>query len=388
MLSISNIEFGLLIVSTLFFIYLCLRDLSFYGRPVRAARQLSAEPEPETEVTWPSVSVIICASNEAEHLRQTLPLILEQDYPNFEVIVVNVGSTDDTDELLSQFKARYEHLYYSYTPQDTRYLSQRKLALTIGIKAAKNERLLFTEAFCEPVSPHWIKSMMNAGQEVVIGYCRYNHKRGLADRLIAYDNLLRGLRYLSSTLVHHPYAGDGRNLSYPRKLFFQHKGFSSSLYLNRGDDDLFINEIANSKNTQASLNTESHTTMARYDSLKLWFERKASLIATQQYYKGYQVGTYRFDTAFYYLFNIAAILTVIVGILNHQPLLIAAGALQLLARYAIRSTVLFQGARLLGQTFSPGWLILLEPSLPIIQAFVRLFRLFNKKKDYTYYVPD
>ena len=120
--------------------------------------------------------------------------------------------------------------------------------------------------------------------------------------------------------------------------------------------------------------------MARYDSLKLWFERKASLIATQQYYKGYQVGTYRFDTAFYYLFNIAAILTVIVGILNHQPLLIAAGALQLLARYAIRSTVLFQG--------SPGWLILLEPSLPIIQAFVRLFRLFNKKKDYTYYVPD
>ena len=160
MLSISNIELGLLVVSTLFFIYLCLRDLSFYGRPVRAARQLSAEPEPETEVTWPSVSVIICASNEAEHLRQTLPLILEQDYPNFEVIVVNVGSTDDTDELLSQFKARYEHLYYSYTPQDTRYLSQRKLALTIGIKAAKNERLLFTEAFCEPVSPHWIKSMI------------------------------------------------------------------------------------------------------------------------------------------------------------------------------------------------------------------------------------
>lgn len=385
MLNITNIELGLLIASTLLFLYLCLRDLIFYARPARAMRQAPANAP--ANASLPPVSVIIYARDEAANLEQNLPTILSQDYPDYEVIVINAGSTDRTDEILSQFKARYDNLYYTYIPQDTRYLSQRKLALTIGIKAAKNERLLFTEAYCEPVGPHWIERMMINAGEVIIGYCRYNHKQGLADRLFAYDNLLGGLRYLSATLAHKPYAGDGRNLSYPKKLFFEHKGYSNTLYLNRGDDDLFINEIANGKNTLAALDPESQTSMARYGSMKLWLERKASLIATQKHYKGYQVGLYRLDTAIYYLFNIVDIVMIVVGILSRQPLLIATGIPLLLARFAVRSLILNQSARLLGQTFSIGWLALLEPFLPLFLTIARLFRLFNKKKDYTYYVP-
>lgn len=389
MVQLTTPDIVSLLAILILFLYLVLRDSIFYARPYRTARKGETGGTPGQAL--PSVSVIICARNEAEHLAAYLPAILTQDYPDYEVIVVNAGSTDRTDETLSQLKARFPHLYYTYIPQGTRYLSPRKLALTLGIKAAQKECLLFTEAYCEPNGPHWIASVARNYQPettVVLGYCQYNHHASLADHLIAYDNLLTGVRQLASALGHHPYAGDGRDLSYRKEEFFRHKGFSSSLFLNRGDDDLFINEIANGTNTRVALAPESFTSMARYDRFQWWLERKAALAATQRHYKGAQTRLHQFDDAAYLLFSLLALGTILFALLTGRPLLILPPAFLLLVRFAIRAHALHRDARQLGQRLSIGRLLLLEPVLPLLLAVIRLGAFSNGKKDYTYFVDD
>ena len=199
------------------------------------------------------VSIIIYAKNDSENLKKHLPALLTQDYPEYQVVVINDGSSDDTDDTLKFFQNEYKHLYHTYVPSDARYLSRRKLAFTLGAKAAKYDILLFTEANCQPLNDQWLSAMVGGytpETSIVLGYCKYSNYKGFFHKLIAYDNLLTGLRYLSSALSHHPYTGNGRNLSYRKELFFKHKGYYQSLNLHAGDDDLFINEASTKENTK------------------------------------------------------------------------------------------------------------------------------------------
>ncbi|MEG2574036.1 MAG: glycosyltransferase, partial [Bacteroides sp.] len=133
------------------------------------------------ETDFPPLSVVICAKNESENLKRYLPSILEQDYPQFEVIVVNDGSTDESDDILSRLEEEYPHLYHTFTPETARYISRKKLSLTIGIKASKYDWLVFTEANCRPSSPDWLKLMarnFTSSTDVVLGYSGYESAKG------------------------------------------------------------------------------------------------------------------------------------------------------------------------------------------------------------------
>lgn len=379
----TSTELCLAGITALSFLLLTLYDLVSYARPLRAARRQPAEDNGFRE----PVSVIVYAKNESENLRKHLPALLTQEYPAFEVIVINDGSTDESEDVLKTLKNEYKNLYHTYIPENARYLSRKKLSLTIGIKAAKYDLLLFTEANCEPVSPRWIASMVQpyraSGTEVVLGFCAYRHTRGFFHKLVAYDNLLTGLQYLSCALKHHPYAGDGRNLSYRKSLFFEHKGYYKSLGLHAGDDDLFINETANGKNTAVVYSSDSLTEMAPVDYFAMWKEMKASRAATKKFYKGGKLTFFRFGSLCFFLFLFAVIASVLSGLTGHWALAVLA-LLLWTVRMVIRTVILGKSARLLGQKPLTGWLPLLEMVQPLFSLYVRIYRMFRGKNDYTF----
>lgn len=383
MLLLNPTELCLLGISFIGFIVLSLYYLIVYARPLRASKQTGDAIEAGNK---PPVSIILYAKNDAENLKRHLPALLTQDYPEYQVVVINDGSSDDTDDTLKFFQNEYKHLYHTYIPSDTRYLSHRKLAFTLGAKAAQYDILLFTEANCQPLSDQWLSAMISgyaSDTNIVLGYCKYGNYKGFLHKLIAYDNLLTGLRYLSSALFHHPYTGNGRNLSYRKTLFFQHKGYYQSLNLQAGDDDLFINEASTHENTKAIYTPDSLTEMDRIERFVTWKEMKASRVATQRYYKGGALAFYHFETLSFLLFQASTIAMIVTGLFGNWLTSLIAALLYGL-RFLIKAIVFGQSARMLRQSPAIGWLFLMEFIQPMFNGYVRIYRLFNGKKDYTF----
>jgi len=236
--------------------------------------------------TLPPVSVVICARNEEENLKNFLPKILTQDYPNYEVVVVNDASEDNSDLVLKDLSEKYKHLKISTIKKDEKFTHNKKLALTIGIKAASNEILLLTDADCYPVDNNWIKSMVSSYKpetEIVLGYGGYEKQKGLLNKLIRFDTLTIAMQYFTFAMAGFPYMGVGRNLSYKKSLFFKNKGFASHSHLRSGDDDLFVNETANKNNV--SINLNAHTLSVPEKKFSLWLLQKKRHQSTFHRYK-------------------------------------------------------------------------------------------------------
>jgi poly-beta-1,6-N-acetyl-D-glucosamine synthase len=235
------------------------------------------------------VSVVICARDESCNLEKNLPIILSQDYPDFEVIVVNDCSDDNTEELLEGFKKKYQNLKSTTIRKDERFTHGKKLALSIGLKAAVNEWVLLTDADCRPSGPQWISQMQKhfaPPNEIVLGYGSYERKRGFLNKVIRYDTFFIAMQYLSFALAGHPYMGVGRNLAYRRRLFFDNRGFASHLKLESGDDDLFINEVATNDNTAIEIGHQAHTVSVPHKNWKDFLRQKRRHLTTGLHYKG------------------------------------------------------------------------------------------------------
>jgi len=234
------------------------------------------------------VSVIICARNEAGNLRRLLPAVLEQKHGDFEVIVVNDSSEDESDMVLSDFKAKYPHLKISTINKDPRFHHNKKLAQLIGIKAAANDLLLLTDADCRPESDRWLALMtapMTAGKDIVLGYGGYMKSRGLLNLYIRYDAFFIAMQYTGMAKRGVPYMGVGRNLAYRKELFMKNNGFSSHYHLASGDDDLFVNANATAGNTAVVIDRDAHTRSLPARSLREYIKQKRRHFTTAPYYR-------------------------------------------------------------------------------------------------------
>lgn len=234
------------------------------------------------------VSVIVCAKNERENLLAFLPLILSQNYPHFEVIVVNDNSVDDTQDVLKAFSLQHSNLKIVTVPDNDRFYGNKKFALTLGIKAAKYERVLLTDADCKPLSTNWLNLMSNytsPQKKIILGIGNYEKQKGWLNKLIRFETLYTAIQYTSFALKNIPYMGVGRNLAYHTSLFFNNKGFASHYHILSGDDDLFINEVANSKNTQVVLDKDAHTLSVPKTTLKAWIRQKQRHLLTGKHYQ-------------------------------------------------------------------------------------------------------
>ncbi|MFH1298150.1 MAG: glycosyltransferase [Bacteroidota bacterium] len=234
------------------------------------------------------VSVVICAHNEFHHLVNTLPQFLEQDYPKYEVVVVDHASDDHTGFLLKDLADRYKHLKVVTIQRDLNFFVGKKFPLSIGIKSARNEIILLTDADCRPAGNQWIRLMQEAfteGKEVILGYGPYEKLNGLLNAIIRFDTVHIAIQYLSFAMAGIPYMGVGRNLAYKKSLFYEQKGFISHYRISSGDDDLFINRVARKNNTGVQTDPSAFTYSEPEIKFGKWITQKRRHLTTASYYR-------------------------------------------------------------------------------------------------------
>ncbi len=381
----NTAELILLSVAGILFIIQLIYYLGLYNR-IHVHNKAVHKEEVHFTQKLPPLSVILCARNEAENLRRVLPAILEQDYPQFEVIVINDASTDETEDILGVMEEKYPHLYHSFTPESARYISHKKLALTLGIKASKHDWLVFTETNCMPASNQWLKLMarnFTPQTQIVLGYSGYDRTKGWLHKRVAFDSLFQSLRYLGLALAGKPYIGIGRNLAYRKELFFQQKGFSKYLNLQRGEDDLFINELATSSNTRVETDFNATTRIQPVYRHKDWKEEKISYMATARFYHGIQRYLLGFETFSRLLFYAACLAGIVFGILNFHWLVAGITFLIWLLRFTVQAVIINRTTKEMGggrkYYFSLPVFDLIQP----VQSLkFKLCRFFRGKEDF------
>jgi glycosyltransferase involved in cell wall biosynthesis len=314
---------GILLFGFLFLIQL-FYYLNYYRKPYAYAKNLNSYEDLSDKPSKLKVSVIIVSENEADSLTENLPTILNQDYPDFEVIVVNNGSTDESDVLLTSLELNYPNLYHTYLPySNDKMLSRYKLALTLGVKAAKGDVLLFTQPYCKPVSDKWISALVRGfseNKEVVLGYSFYQKKNRFYNRMARFGNHIFSMQYLSRAVKGKPYVGTFRNIAFRKHLFFDNKGFASNLHLELAED-ILINEIMTKDNTSVSLSQDSFIEIGMHE-FSLWKQIKRSYSLSKTYLKGKApviFGIESFSGSIFYLLFIG--LTVYSAVLQHWALL-------------------------------------------------------------------
>lgn len=235
------------------------------------------------------VSVIICAKNEAENLRKFIPLILQQDHPEFEIVLINDASTDETLNIIEEFQNQSDKIKIVNVVNNEAFWANKKYALTLGIKRASKSYLLFTDADCRPESTTWLREMSSRFEEqksIVLGYGGYFiHRRSILNKLIRFETLFTAIQYFSYASWGTPYMGVGRNLAYTSEEFYRQSGFAAHLHVKSGDDDLFVNSAANRWNTSLCFSAEGITRSIPKTSFKAWFNQKRRHVSIARHYK-------------------------------------------------------------------------------------------------------
>ncbi len=242
---------------------------------------------PQTSVDFP-VSLLVCAKNEAENLKEYIPLWLAQEYSKFELILINDSSTDDTLEIMESFANTDSRIQIVNVESNEAFWGNKKYALTLGIKRAKNPRLVFTDADCKPASTFWLRIMasnLTNKKQLVLGYGAYQKLPGLLNKLIRFETLMTAVQYFSFAKVGSPYMGVGRNLAYTSKLYYENNGFMNHIKVSSGDDDLFVNQASTSENTAISIHGNDFTYSVPKKTWKAWKLQKKRHFSTAQFYK-------------------------------------------------------------------------------------------------------
>lgn len=253
-----------------------------------AFRDLAVEPDRELPI-----SVVICARNEARALERLIPVLMQQDHRTFELVIVNDRSEDDTWEILEWMKPQYERLRLVNIQADEKFNYGKKIALGVGMRAAKHKHVLLTDADCVPAGNDWISTMaagFRNGRSIVIGHSPYALQPGLANVLERYDGSAKAAQYMSFAMAGLPYMGVGRNLAYTTEVFFNARDARRGNHLMSGDDDLFINAVARARNTAVVADPRSFMTTVPTPDIATWIRRKRRHYTTAAHYRfGHQV---------------------------------------------------------------------------------------------------
>jgi glycosyltransferase involved in cell wall biosynthesis len=239
--------------------------------------------------TLPAVSIVVCAHNELDNLRELIPLLANQHYPAFEILIMDDRSTDGSDHFLAEMVVRFPHVRAIRVDQEYDHVTPKKYALTIALKKAQFPLVLLTDADCRPASDKWLLQMVAEKQQnhksLVLGFSPYTRYPGLLNFLIRSETLSTALQYLSLALAGRPYMGVGRNLLYAKQLFFANRGFYTHMNVLGGDDDLFVNEVSTGENTTVSLHPDTFVWSEPKRTWADWKQQKRRHLNVGKFYK-------------------------------------------------------------------------------------------------------
>ena len=264
-------------------VQLCIHWIRF-SRLAFTKRQPRMKPNEALE----PVSVVVCARDAYEHLTELIPALLSQDYPDFEVVIVNDCSDDETGTYLEDLERKEPRVKPVQLRQHLNFFNGKKFPLSMGIKSASHDLVVLTDANCRPTSSQWLRSVVGCYEgdtELVIGYAPYEREKGLLNQLVRFDAVQQALMMLSAALAGKPYAGSGKNLSYRQRLFFKQKGFTSHYTMEAGDDDLFVNQAATKQNTSVHVDNENTVRCAAPLSFKNWRRQQVLRYTTLKRYR-------------------------------------------------------------------------------------------------------
>lgn len=372
----------LIIVGALFFIQM-IYNICLYNNFYKYSRKNSFYDDKNNY--YPPLSVIIVAKNSLSDLKKCLKHVLTQDYKEYEVIVIYEEDEDLYDDELKRLEESYNNLYHTFIPNSSRYISHKKLAITMGIKASKNEILVFTEPDSYPSSDKWLKSMarnFKDGTDVVIGYSNFDSKKGYFNRKIIFDRLLEFIRSMSWSILNKPYTASGYNLAYRKQAYYNNNGFASHLSLQRGEDDIFIHEIATKNNCKVELSPESIVRINPPLNKSIWREEKISRAITNKYCKSSSRFFYGFESISRLLLIISLVLLTYLSIINSEWVVVGIASLIIVLFFILQMFFLRRISRSLHE--KRFFLILIY--FDIVQPFWNLKylikRVFINKRDF------
>ena len=244
-------------------------------RPLWRMRQDARKCVPVAS-SLPPLSIVVYAHNQSQALLQNLPVLLDMDYPDFEVIVVDDGSNDnhETENVLRLMDQRSDHFFHTTIAERIRTVSHRKLAMLLGVKAAHNDIVVMTQAQCVPTSSKWLESIGRLfvdSVDAVVGPVVYEHKRGLLNGFYQWDFFDRMLTSMGLTLAVKTYGGWSFNMAFRKEAFYadNNRSIQQHLGVNPGEDDLFLSAIAKKDNITVACSPDAvivnHTSELGYD---------------------------------------------------------------------------------------------------------------------------
>lgn len=322
------------------------------------------------------VSVVVCAHDEEQNLRELIPLILEQEYHSFEVIVVEDRSNDDSFDYLYDMASKNPKLRLIPLKSKPEHVNGKKFALTLGIKAAKNEWVLLTDADCRPNSNKWIQEMsgqFSDNKAIVLGYSPYEKSQGLLNSLIRFECLFTAIQYIGMAIARNPYMGVGRNLAYRKSLFLKNKGFNNHLSITGGDDDLFINEVATKDNTTVCINDASIVYSKPKTTWEDFYIQKIRHLSVGKHYKSGD----RIKLGLFSLSYIGAWLVLVPAIAYSCIIYIPIGAFAL--RIVMFTSLVHRSSRKLGDAFETWKVPFLDFIFVIYYLVIGLVALHTNK---------
>ncbi len=335
-----------------------------------------AKSSPPVEQNQTPVSVIVCSKNEAENLKNNIPLWLAQDYISFELILVNDASIDDTLDIIEDFANKDSRIKIVNVVNNEAFWANKKYALTLGIKKAKNNHLLFTDADCKPASNLWIQQMashFSNEKQLVLGYGAYAKAKGFLNKLVRFETFMAALQYIGFAKLGMPYMGVGRNLGYTANLFYENNGFMSHMYIRSGDDDLFVNQAATKSNFVICDSPESFTISTPKNSWESLFNQKRRHLTTATHYKL----SHKVILGTFYLSNVLFWLGLLVSFVFIRWEFVLA---LVLFRLIVQYIVVVKALKKLQETDLVYFVSILEIVMICFQMVIFITNLFSKPK--------
>ncbi len=333
-----------------------------------------------THVSWPAVSIVISIRADFENIQKLLPELMNQNYPNFEIVLIDDASWDETNSFIEESVKQFPNVKGVYVTEEMKKQTLgKKLALTLGIKAASHDIIVLTDADCLPASPYWLQRMVvpyieNPSTEIVLGYSPFIRKQTFVNLISQMDNLWTAILFFSYAVRNKAYMGVGRNMSYKKSLFLKVKGFASHLHVLSGDDDLFVRDAATSTNTAICIHPDAFMFTSSKTSFRTWYLQKKRHTFVGKYYNFKDKVKLGFIGLSHALMWVLIVFNLF--LLNNWFWTL----ILLLLFWLIKFPLIFMAFKKLKHKYKIVWMPLFDLFYVIYNAMFGLVNLFNKQK--------